>query len=90
MLLVLFANNFFTDSCKRPKWIHNYIVWGNHVQGLHHARKFNHNYCMSERVFEKLLWMPYPKLQKDIALSSNSTSELGDVINPETTMAIGL
>ena len=45
---------------------------------------------MSERVFEKLLWMPYPKLQKDIALSSNSTSGFGDVINPETTMAIGL
>jgi hypothetical protein len=34
--------------------------------------------------------MLYPKLLKNIVLSSNSTSRLGEVINPEMTMTIGL
>ena len=45
---------------------------------------------MSERAFDKLLLMLYPKLLKNIVLSSNSTSGLGEVINLEMTMAIGL
>jgi hypothetical protein len=34
--------------------------------------------------------MLYAKLVKNIVLSSNSTSGLGEVISPEVTMAIGL
>ena len=45
---------------------------------------------MSQRAFEKLLLMLYPKLQKNIALPSNSTSGLGEVISPEITIAIEL
>jgi DDE superfamily endonuclease len=45
---------------------------------------------MSERAFDKFLLMLYPKLLKNIGLSSNSTSGLGKVISPEMTMAIGL
>jgi hypothetical protein len=45
---------------------------------------------MSERVFEKLLLMLYPKLLKNAVLSSNSTNGLGEVISPEMTMAMGL
>ena len=42
------------------------------------------------RAFDKLLLMLYPKLLKNIVLSSNSTSGLGEIISPEMTMAIGL
>ena len=45
---------------------------------------------MSERAFDKLLLMLYPKLLKNIVISSNSTSGLGEIISPEMTMAIGL
>ena len=45
---------------------------------------------MSERAFDKLLLMLYPKLLKNIVISSNSTSGLGKVISPEMTMAVGL
>ena len=45
---------------------------------------------MSERAFDKLLLMLYPKLLKNIVISSNSTSGLGEVISPEMTMAVGL
>jgi hypothetical protein len=45
---------------------------------------------MSERAFDMLLLMLYPKLLKNTVLSSNSTSGLGKVISPEMTMAIGL
>ena len=34
--------------------------------------------------------MLYPKLLKNIVISSNSTSGLGEVISPEMTMAVGL
>jgi hypothetical protein len=42
---------------------------------------------MSQRAFEKLLLMLYPKLLKNIVLPSNSTSGLVEVISPEITMA---
>ena len=45
---------------------------------------------MSERASDKLLLMLYPKLLKNIVLSSNSTNGLGEVISPEMTMAVGL
>ena len=43
---------------------------------------------MSERAFDKLLMMLYPKLMKNIVLSSNSNSGLGEVISPDMKMAI--
>ena len=88
LFLELFSNHFFTDAYRKPKWIHDRIVWEIYVQGLHHAGKFKQNYQMSERVFKILLSMIYPKLHKNKVLSSNSTSGLGEVISPEMTMAI--
>ena len=43
LLLVLFSNHFFTDSCRKPKWIHDHIVWEIHVYGLCHAGKSKRN-----------------------------------------------
>ena len=51
LFLVLFSNHFFTDSYRTPEWIHDCIVWENHVQGLCHAGKFKQNYRMSEGAF---------------------------------------
>ena len=45
---------------------------------------------MSERAFDKLLLMLYPKQMKNIALSSNSTGGLGEVISHKMKMTIGL
>ena len=89
-ILLLLSNDCFTNSFRKPKWIHDRIVWDSHVKGLCHAGKFLQNYQMSERAFDKLLLMLYPKLLKNTVLSSNSTSRLGEVISPEMTMAIGL
>ena len=33
ILLVLFSIQFFTDSSRKPKWVHDQIVWENHGQG---------------------------------------------------------
>ena len=41
--LLLFSNNCFTNSSRKPKWIHDHIVWDNHVEGLCHAGKFQQN-----------------------------------------------
>jgi DDE superfamily endonuclease len=90
ILLLIFSNDCFTNSSRKPKWIHDHIVWDSHIKGLHHAGKFQQNYQMSERAFDKLLVMLYPKLLKNIVLSSNSTSGLGEVISPKMTMAVGL
>ena len=43
LLLVLFSNHFFTDSYRKPEWIHDRIVWEIHVQGLCHVEKFKPN-----------------------------------------------
>ena len=56
--------------------------------GLCNVGNFKLIYHMSERAFEKLLLMLYPKLQKNIIISSNSNSGLGEVFSPEMTMAI--
>ena len=68
ILLLLFSNVCFTNSSRKPKWIHDCIVRDSHVKGLHHAGKFQQNYQMSERAFDKLLLMLYPKLLKNIVL----------------------
>ena len=39
-ILLLLSNDCFTNSSRKPKWIHNCIVWDSHVKGLHHAGKF--------------------------------------------------
>ena len=68
LFLVLLSNCFFNDSCRKPKWIHDRIVWEIHVQGLRHEGKFKQNYRMSERAFKVLLSMLYPKLHKNKVL----------------------
>jgi hypothetical protein len=40
ILLLLFSNDYFTNSSRKPKWIYDPIVWDSHVKGLHHAGKF--------------------------------------------------
>ena len=39
ILLLLFSNDCCTNSSRKPKWIHNHIIWDSHVKGLHHAGK---------------------------------------------------
>ena len=77
-ILLLLSNDCFTNSSRKPKWIHDRIVWDSHVKGIRHAGKFQPSYQMSERAFDKLLLMLLPKLQKNIVFSSNSTSGLGE------------
>jgi hypothetical protein len=44
ILLLLFSNDCFTNSSRKPKWIHNHIDWDSHVKGLCYAGKFQQNY----------------------------------------------
>ena len=44
VILQLLSNYCFTTSSRKPKWIHDHIVWDSHVKGLHHAGKFQRNY----------------------------------------------
>ena len=44
ILLLLFSNDCFTNSFRKPKWIHDRIVWDSHVKGPTHAGKFQQNY----------------------------------------------
>ena len=39
ILLLLFSNDCYTNSSRKPKWIHECFVWDSHVKGLWHARK---------------------------------------------------
>jgi hypothetical protein len=55
VILLLLSNDCFTNSFRKPKWIHDCIVWDSHVKGLCHAGKLQRNYQMSERAFDKLL-----------------------------------
>ena len=43
-ILLLLSNECFTNSSRKPKWIHDCIVRDSHVKGLHHAGKFQQNY----------------------------------------------
>ena len=40
ILLLLFSNDCLTNSFRKPKWIHDCVVWDSHVKGLCHAGKF--------------------------------------------------
>ena len=44
ILLLLFSDDCFTNSSRKPEWIHDHIVWDSHVNGLRHAGKFQQNY----------------------------------------------
>ena len=44
ILLLLFSNDCFTSSSRKPKWIHDHIVWDSHVKGLRLVGKFQQNY----------------------------------------------
>ena len=44
ILLLLFSNDCFTNSFRKPKWVHDRIVCDSHVKGLTHAGKFQQNY----------------------------------------------
>ena len=49
ILPLFFSNDCFTNSFRKPKWIHDRIVWDSHVKGIRHEGKFQPSYQMSER-----------------------------------------